>query len=219
MSFFYFDQDSQISLDSVLEKKTNVAEEQYMRALRWFKTKSGRPSIVLKRKPIEIYISNYNKVTLMSWGANHDVQFATSVLECNFYVASYISKPEKTLGDLLKGVCKAGQHLGPKAEIKAVAKLFLTHREVSAHEAVYRLLALPLTKSSMKVVLVFIPTDLLENRTQILKPIKLIDTLKDDDPDVLQMSIIDRYEARSVSVKDLCSAEFVARHTYSAKPC
>ena len=36
--FFNFDQDSQISLDSVLEK-TIVAEEQYTRALRWIKQK------------------------------------------------------------------------------------------------------------------------------------------------------------------------------------
>ena len=45
------DQDCQISIDSVLEK-ANVAEEQYMRALRWIKTKSGRPAIVLKRRPM-----------------------------------------------------------------------------------------------------------------------------------------------------------------------
>ena len=209
------DQDTQISLDSVLEK-ANVAEAQYMRALRWFKTKSGRPAIVLKREPCEIFINNYNKVIMMSWEANHDVQFVTSVLECVFYVASYMSKPEKTLGDLLKGVCKAGQHLGPKGSMKAVAKKFLTHREVSAQEAVYRLLSLPLTKGSRQVI--FIPTDLPENRTRLFKPMKLIETLEDDDPDVFQMSILDRYEARPVCLEELCLAEFVARYTYSAKP-
>ena len=208
------DQDTQISLDSVLEK-ANVAEAQYMRALRWFKTKSGRPAIVLKREPCEIFINNYNKVIMMSWEANHDVQFVTSVLECVFYVASYMSKPEKTLGDLLKGVCKAGQHLGPKGSMKAVAKKFLTHREVSAQEAVYRLLSLPLTKGSRQVI--FIPTDLPENRTRLFKPMKLIETLEDDDPDVFQMSILDRYEARPVCLEELCLAEFVARYTYSAK--
>ena len=96
--------------------------------------------------------------------------------------------------------------------MKAVAKLFLTHREVSAQEAVYRLLLLTLTKGSKQVV--FMPTELLENRTQLLKPMKLVDTLKDDDPNVLQMSIIARYEARSVSVKNLSLAEFVARYAY-----
>ena len=209
------DQDCQISLDSVLEK-ANVAEEQYMRALRWFKTKSGRPAIVLKRKPCEICINNYNKVIMMSWEANHDVQYVTSVLECVFYVASYMSKPEKTLGDLLKDVCKAGQHLGPKSSMKAVAKKFLTHREVSAQEAVYRLLSLPLTKGSRQVI--FLPTDLPENRTRLFKPMKFIETLDDDDPNVFQISILDRYEARPVSVEDLCLAEFVARYAYSAGP-
>ena len=209
------DQDSQISLGSVLEK-ANVAEEQYMRALRWFKTKSGRPAIVLKRRPCEICINNYNKVIMMSWEANHDVQYVTSVLEWVFYVASYMSKPEKTLGDLLKGVCEAGQHLGPKSSMKAVAKKFLTHREVSAEEAVYRLLSLPLTKGSRQVI--FIPTDLPENRTRLFKPMKFIETLDDDDPNVFQISILGRYEARPVSVEDLCLAEFVTRYAYSAGP-
>ena len=153
---------------------------------------------------------------MMSWEANHDVQYVTSVLECVFYVASYMSKPEKTLGDLLKGVCKAGQHLGPKSSMKAVAKKFLTHREVSAQEAVYRLLSLPLTKGSRQVI--FIPTDLPENRTRLFKPMKFIETLDDDDPNVFKISILDRYEARPVSVEDLCLAEFVARYAYSAGP-
>ena len=171
---------------------------------------------MLKRKPSEICINNYNEVIMMSWEANHDVQFVTSVLECVFYVASYMSKPEKTLGDLLKGVSKSGQHLGPKASMKAVAKKFLTHCEVSAQEAVYRLLSLPLTKGSRQVV--FIPTDLPENRTRLFKPMKVIETLEDDDPDVFQLSILDRYEARPNSLEDLCLAEFVARYSYSAKP-
>lgn len=62
------------------------------------------------------------------------------------YVASYVSKPEKTLGDILKAVSASGEHLGPKTSMKKVAKKFLTHRDVSAQEAFYRLMSLPLVQ-------------------------------------------------------------------------
>ena len=52
------------------------------------------------------------------------------MLTCVFYVASYVSKPEKTLGDLLKAESKPGKHLGAKASMRSVAKKFLSHREV-----------------------------------------------------------------------------------------
>ena len=87
---------------------------------------------------------------------------------------------------MLKCVSKSGQHLGSKALMKAVAKKFSTHREVSAQEAVYRSFSLPLSKGSMQVV--FIPTDLPENKKRLFKPMKVIETLEDDNPDVFQFS-------------------------------
>jgi hypothetical protein len=70
--------------------------------------------------------------------------------------------------------------------MKSVAKKFLTHREVSAQEAIYRLLSLPLVQGSRQIL--FIPTDLPEHRTRLFKPMKVIDTLEDDDPDVFMVS-------------------------------
>lgn len=95
---------------------------------------------------------------------------------------------KKTLGDVLKAVSTSAQHLGPKTCMKNVAKKCLTHREISAQEAIYRLLSLPLVKGSRQVI--FIPSDFPENRTRLFKPMKLIDTLDDDDPDVFMVTII-----------------------------
>jgi hypothetical protein len=58
-----------------------------------------------------------------------------------------------------------------------VSRKFLSHREVSAQEAVYRLLSLPLVKGSRQVV--FVPTHLPENKTKLLKPMKVIQELDD----------------------------------------
>lgn len=88
------------------------------------------------------------------------------------YLASYVSKPEGTLGDVLKSVSKSSQHLRAKISLKSVAPKFLTHREVSAQEAVYRLLSLPLYQGTRLVV--FIDTDLPENRTRLFKPVTIM---------------------------------------------
>lgn len=109
----------------------------------------------------------------------------TNAYACVMYVASYVSKPEKTLGDILKAVSASGEHLGPKTSMKSVAKKFLTHREVSAQEAIYRLMSLPLVQGSRQIV--FVPTDLPEQRTRLFKPLKLLQMLEDDDADVFMV--------------------------------
>ena len=120
--------DKNTSMEEVLNK-ANVSEQLYINALHWIKTKSGQPAIILKRKPYEANVNNYNTILMKSWEANIDVQFVTNVYSCVMYLASYISKPEKTLGDVLKAVNTSSQHLGTKQTMKNVAHKFLTHRE------------------------------------------------------------------------------------------
>ena len=174
-----------VDFDQLLEK-ASVNEDNYIAALKWIKTKNGQPAILLKRTPSEVNINNYNTTLMQAWEANLDVQYVTNTYACVMYVASYVSKPEKTLGDVLKAVSSSAQHLGPKSAMKNVAKKFLTHREVSAQEAIYRLLSLPLIQGSRQIV--FLPTDFPENRTRLMKPLKVIEALEDDDPDVYIVS-------------------------------
>ncbi|MES9883788.1 MAG: hypothetical protein ABW185_23290 [Sedimenticola sp.] len=209
------DINTNMSFDTLLAE-ANVSEETYIQALLWIKTESGQPAILLKRKPCEVSINSYNSVLIKAWEANIDAQFVTNVYQCVMYVASYISKSEKTLGDVLKAVSESGQHLGPKESMKHVAKKFLTHREISAQEAVYRLLSLPLTRGSHQVI--FIPTDLPANRTRLFKPMKVIEALEDDDPDVFQTNILDRYQARPSVLAQLCLADFASTYSVSSSP-
>lgn len=122
---------------------------------------------------------------MKTWGANLDVQFVTNILSCVMYLASYVSKPEKTLGVVLKTVSKSSQHLGAKQSMRSVAQKFLTHREVSAQETVYRLLSLPLSQGSRCVL--FVDTDLPENRTRLFKPINVFEQLDEDYPVVFSI--------------------------------
>ena len=188
----------------------------YMKALQWIKTKQGRPAVLIKRKPKEGCINFYNPVLLKAWQANMDIQIVDHVESCIMYVSSYISKPEKTLGDVLKSVSKTCEPQGPKQMMKMVSKKFLSHREVSAQEAVYRVLSLPLIRGSRQVI--FVPTDLPENRTKLLKPLKIIKELDDDDEDLYMTGMLDKYADRPNTVENLCLADFAALYSYGEQP-
>ena len=188
----------------------------YLKALQWIKTKQGRPAVLLKRKPIEGCINFYNPVLLKAWQANMDIQIVDHVESCIMYVSSYISKPEKTLGDVLKSVSKSCEPQGPKKMMQMVSKKFLSHREVSAQEAVYRVLSLPLIRGSRQVI--FVPTDLPENRTKLLKPLKIIQELDDEEEDLYMTGMLEKYADRPHSVENLCLADFASYYCYGGKP-
>ncbi|XP_062600070.1 uncharacterized protein LOC134261665 [Saccostrea cucullata] len=202
-----------ISVDQLLQR-ASVTESLYEKALIWIATKNGQPAVLLKRSPAEVNINNYNRSLMLAWQANLDVQYVTNTYACVLYVASYVSKPEKTLGDILKAVSASGEHLGPKTSMKSVAKKFLTHREVSAQEAIYRLMSLPLIQGSRQVV--FVPTDLPEQRTRLFKPMKLIEMLEDDDPDVYMRGILEYYAARPSQLSEVTLAEFATKYKKSS---
>ena len=70
----------------------------------------------------------------------------------------------------------------------------LSHRELSAQEAAYRLCNLPLKDSTRKVV--FVNTVRPENRTRLLKSRSELFELGDHDTAIFQPGLFDRYAAR-----------------------
>ena len=70
------------------------------------------------------------------------------------YVASYIMKTEKAMGQLLRSVAEENRTDELKVQLKKVGSAFLNHREVSAPEAAYRILSLPMKQLSRVVVFV-----------------------------------------------------------------
>lgn len=208
------DHNTDITFNTLLQN-AGVSENVYINAVKWIKTKGGQPAVILKRSPAECLINHYNKTLMNGWEANLDVQFVTNVYACILYVASYISKPEKSLGDVLKAVSSSSEHLGAKASMKSVSKKFLTHREVSAQEAIYRLLSLQFTQGLREVV--FIHTDFPDNRTRLFKPMKVIESMKDGDPNVFMLGLLNRYQARPDCLNQLCLASFASYYRKSYK--
>lgn len=207
--------DPKVTLEALLGE-LEISEAMYMKALTLLKTKQSQPVILYRRNPSDCLINNFSPTLIKAQQTNLDLQFVTNVYACIMYVASYVSKPEKTLDDVLKSVSRNSAPAGPKKMMETVSKKFLSHPEVSIQEAVYRLLQLPLTKGSRQVV--FLNTDLAENRTKLLKPMKEIQELDDDDDENLyQEGMLDKYQLRPDCLEHICHANFAANYSYARK--
>ena len=149
-----------MSLDDLLEK----AESEYTQAL---EVSSKGNVVVLRREPNECSVNNYNPSVMLAWQANMDIQFVLNAYACVMYVASYIMKTERSMGELLKRVATEARTDELKVQLRKVGSAFLTHRELSAQEAVYRLLSIPMKQLSRSVV--FVDTNPKQERISVLK--------------------------------------------------
>ena len=194
------------NFDEVLVQ-ANVALHEYTEALEV----SNRGSVVvLKREPSECMVNNYNGPVMLAWQANMDLQYVLNAYACIMYVASYIMKSDRAMGVLLKHVASEARTEELKSQMQKVGSAFLTHREVSAQEAVYRLLSLPMKQLSRSVV--FVDTNPKSERIAVLKDKNTLDQLHDDDTNVFQKSLIDRYQHRPRELQSMCLAEFAATY-------
>ena len=63
----------------------------------------------------------------------------------------YLTKNESGMSKLLKAVNEQGKDLTNKELLNQLSSVLDKHREVSIQEAIYRILSLPMTKSSIRV--------------------------------------------------------------------
>jgi hypothetical protein len=187
-----------------------VQRAHYEKALR---TSTRGNAIVLKRKPNECKINNYNPHVMLAWQANTDIQYVLNAYACVMYVASYMMKSERAMGELLKNVMNENRTEKLKLQLRKVGSAFLNHREVSAQEAVYRILSMPMKHLSRTVV--FVDTNPKSNRIGVLKDFNAISQLEDNDENVFQKSLIDKYEHRPSNLDSMCLAEFAANYITS----
>ena len=105
----------------------------------------------LKRNPKDVFTNNFNPNLMLIHGANHDVQMVVDQYACAQYICGYLTKNEAGMSNLLKNINDNTENLGQMSLLNKLATVLDKHREVSIQEAVYRLLSLPMTKSSVKV--------------------------------------------------------------------
>ena len=182
----------------------DMTYDEYIQAIRY---SLKADTVFIKRSPSEIRVNNYNIDCLKAWRANIDIQYILDVYGCASYVCSYVAKSSRGMSDLLQKACKEAKQgqMNLKQQFRRIANKFVNNVEVSAQEAVYLLLQLPLKQSSRQVV--FINTGLPEERVYLIR--SDVSQLPDD-AEVSAGNLISRYILRSTKLETVTLADYAA---------
>ena len=206
--------DEDITVDELLSK-LNITEENYLLAIR---SSLNTPTIFLKRNYNEVRINNYNPACLSAWRANMDIQYVLDVYAYAVYIANYISKGQKGMSELLREACHEARQGNNtiKQQVRDIGSKFLNNVEISAQEAVYIVLQLPMRKSSRQII--FINTSPPNERVELLKPMDDIKNMEDDSEEIYTSGLLNRYCKRPQKLENLTLADWAAWYDCVGKP-
>ena len=203
-----------ISFDELL-KEFYVSERQYILAIQ---SSLNCPTIFLKRSPNELRINNYNLACLLAWRANMDIQYVLDVYACAMYIVSYISKAQKEMSELLRrAVAEANEGNTNIKQVRDIGNKFLNSVEISAQEAVYVVLQLPMRKASRSVI--FIYTSPPAERVELLKPLSEIENMEDDSEEIQSGGLLKRYVERPECMQNVTLADWTAWYDSCGQKC
>ena len=122
------------------------------------------------------------------------------------------------MSELLRQACTEARkgNSSIKQQVRDIANKFLNSVKISAQEAVYIVLQLPMKKSSRQVV--FINTAPPDERVQLLKPVNDIKEMKDDCEDVYTTGLLHRYAKCPFSLEHLTLVDWTAWYDSCGKP-
>ena len=92
----------------------------------------------------------------------------------------------------------------------SIGNTFLTEREVSTHEAIKRVLFLPMRHSNIDVL--YVPTGVKKNRTRMLKSLSTLEKMHPDDTNVFASNVIGKYKNRPDNLHSVCLADFASNY-------
>jgi len=195
-------------------KKAGITDEEYTQILL---ASDPARKVILERQPQDIFVNNYSPQILSLWKANMDLQYCVNTIQCINYLMSYVVKCEKGMSELMMRIKENYKERSIQEQMSEMVKGFTGKREVSVQEAIYRVLSLPLCLKSKNNV--FISGDLSAKRDRVPKKKEVIASMKDDDEDVFEKSIHDRYESRPDKLDNMCLADFGTWYTtYNEEP-
>jgi hypothetical protein len=134
-----------MTFDEFLEK-LDLSEYQYLKAIR---LSLKHNTLLLKRSAAEIRI-NCNPNLLRTWKANMDIQYVLDPYACAVYILSYITKGQRGMSKLLRKACEEAKEGNKNIvnKVRHIGNNFLNAVEMSAQEAVYLVMQMPLRRSS-----------------------------------------------------------------------
>jgi hypothetical protein len=197
-----------ISYEDFLETVLEMSEEDYIKAIR---ASLQGPKVFLKREMSEQNINPYMKFLFTAWKANHDLQFVLDPYACAMYIVGYISKSQKGMSYLMDKACKEARQGSNdlKKQVRYIGNQFLHAVEVSAQEAAYLTLQLPLTRCSREVL--FVHSSPPDERTFFLKSKEALEKLAPQSTDIESNNVIKRYASRPKQLKNWCLADYASK--------
>ena len=103
-----------------------------------------------------------------------------------------------------------------KQQVRDIGNKFLNSVEISAQEAVYIVLQLPMRKSSRQVI--FINTAPPEERVKLLKPMNEIEKMDDESEEVHSSGLLNRYMKRPSNLENVTLADWAVLYDSRQKP-
>ena len=167
--------------------------------------------VFLERQPKDIRLNLYNETVLQAWKANIDIQFILDPCACAMYIVSYISKSQRGMSSLMHAAAKEARNgnFDIKRQVRHIGNAFSNSVEVSAQEAVYLVLQMPLTNSTRQMV--FINTSLPDKRIQLIKLKTVLHVMPEDSTDVIAENVIKRYSKRPKALENWCLADYISQ--------
>ena len=170
------DLDENMSLEDFVKTiNPELSKEEYMRHISI--TERGK-TVILKRTLKERMANNYNKEMLTAWKANMDIQVALDPYAIITYIVSYVNKDDSGLTKFMQEtLTKIPANKDTKEKLKALKTTYLTHRQIGASEAVYRVVpSMKLKDSNIKCI--FVSSGFPQNRSVFYR--KVNDTPNDE---------------------------------------
>ncbi|CAG9807951.1 unnamed protein product [Chironomus riparius] len=194
--------------------KLNCDRDKYIKTIR---SQLKATKILIRRAPKDARVNPYASKILMLMQSNIDVQFVLDPYACIGYIVEYINKPSRGISRLLRACVeefRSGNY-SLREKIKKLSYTYYNGTEISAQEAAWCRLRLPMSHSSS--VVEFINTGPMKTRHRILKSQSQIKKLPENSTDVYKKGSIDRYKERPEALKDVCLADFIAKFSYKGK--
>ena len=126
-----------MSIELILQE-LGITLQEYYNALQISSDKDLH--LHLKRSPKSCFINHYFVAGIKGWKANVDLQPVYNYHKCISYICSYFSKDENESSEAIRNAAKEARenNLDLPASLRKVGAAFLSSREVSAQECVYR---------------------------------------------------------------------------------
>ena len=159
--------DNSLTLQQILDN-LRIEKEDYENALRM--SNRGK-QVILKRKPNERRINNYNKQFISAYQANMDIQFCTDAFAVMTYMCDYWAKDETLMTRYLKLALKEAKTLTNKDLLSHLKRTYMSKRQVGKCEAVYR--AIPtMHLQGSNIGCTFVQSGYPQNQSKFLRKVK-----------------------------------------------